>query len=266
MHIVDIGTLFGVRPAIDQATVDSPAHAGEMARAEKLDLSADTLLRVLAHNGVAEALTCSLKAIQFNFAAGNNETWALCQTHPNLHPVAVVDPRQYPDCLAEVERCAAKGFVAFRLWREYQGWAIASQSFKHLLRAISRTGKPTIVHTPAAGDATALLDIAGEWDLAVVLASITYSTMAEALAVMVDAPRFYLEAHRVALPGEVEVMVEAVGAERIMFGSWAPLFSQRPSMDMVLESEIGLQDQARILSGNARRVFRLMPLADREER
>jgi predicted TIM-barrel fold metal-dependent hydrolase len=260
MHIVDIGTLFGVRPALDQVKVGDLAHAGD------LDLSASTLLRVLAHNGVTEALTCSLKAIQFNFSAGNAETWALCQAHSNLHPVAVVDPRQYPDCLAEVERCAAKGFVAFRLWREYQGWAIASQSFKHLMRAISRTGKPAIVHAPAAGDATALLDMAGGWDLAVVLASITYSTLAEALAVMADAPQFYLEAHRVALPGEVELMVDAVGAERIMFGSWAPLFSQRPSMDMVLGSEIGQDDQMRILSGNARRVFRLMPIEDREER
>jgi len=239
MDIVDIGTLFGVRPATD------------------LDLSAETLLRMMANNQVDEALTCSLKAIQYNFSTGNDQTLDLCRAHPSLHPVAVVDPRQAPDCLAEVERCASAGFVAFRFFREYQGWAIANQSFKHLLQAIVQTGKPVIVHTPASGDATALLDIAGGWDIPVVLASITYSILSEALAVVTDGPNFYLEAHRVALPGQVEAMIETVGAERLMFGSWAPLFSQRPSMDMVLESEISQADKSLILSGNARRVFGL---------
>ena len=111
MHVVDIGTLHGVRPSSD------------------LDLSAETLLRVMRDNQVSRALTYSLKAAQYNFSTGNDETLALCQAHDNLHPVAVVDPRQYPDCMAEVERCTRvgdahvgdtrvqgtrAGFVAFR--------------------------------------------------------------------------------------------------------------------------------------------------------
>jgi predicted TIM-barrel fold metal-dependent hydrolase len=239
MYVVDIGTLFGVRPATD------------------VDLTPDTLLRLMARNDVDGALTCSLKAIQFNFTAGNDQTLALCRSHANLHPVAVVDPRQAPDCFAEVERCADVEFVAFRLLREYQGWAIHNQAFKHLLRAIAQTDKPAIVHAPASGDATALLDIAGSWDIPIVLAAISYSLLSEALAVLADAPNFYLEAHRVAVPGQVELMVESVGAGRLMFGSWAPLHALRPSMDMVLGSEIGEADKAQILGGNARRMFRL---------
>jgi predicted TIM-barrel fold metal-dependent hydrolase len=239
MHIIDTGTLHGVRPAMD------------------LDLTAETLLRVMEQNGVGEALTCSLKAIQFNSTAGNDQTMSLCQSHPNLHPVAVVDPRQYPDYLAEVERCVGAGFVAFRLLREYQGWAINNQANKHLLRAIAQTGKPAIVHVPASGDATALLDIAGRWDIPVVLAAVSYATLSEALAVLASAPNFYIEANRLALPGQVELMVESVGAGRLMFGSWAPMLAQRPSMDMVRASEIDDRDKALILGENARRVFGL---------
>ena len=239
MHIVDMGTVFGVRPASD------------------LDLSSETLLRMMARNQVDEALVSSLKAVQYSFSAGNDETVALCLAHHNLYPVAVVDPRQSPDCLAEVERCMALGCVAFRFFRDYQGWAIANQAFKQLLQAVARAKKPAIVHAPASGDATALLDIAGGWDTPVILAGITYSVLSEALAVMADAPNFHIEAHRVALPGQVEVMVEQVGAERIMFGSWAPLFSQRPSMDMVLDAEISPEARALILGDNARRVFKL---------
>ena len=239
MKVIDIGTLFGVRPATDQ------------------DLSSENLLQLMAGNGIAEALTCSLKAIQFSFTAGNDETLALCQAHPNLHPVAVVDPRQAPDCYHEVVRCARLGFVAFRLLREYQGWAIANQAHAHVLRAIAGTGLPAIVHVPAPGDATALLHLAAELEIPIVMAAVSYSILSEVLAVMADAPHFALEAHRICLPGQVELMVEQVGVERLMFGSWAPLHAQRPSMDMVLGAEIDEPSQAAILGGNARRVFRL---------
>jgi predicted TIM-barrel fold metal-dependent hydrolase len=239
MDVVDIGTFFGMRPATDQ------------------DLSSGTLLQLLARNGIGAALTCSLKAIQYNATEGNDETLILCHSHPNLHPVAVVDPRQAPDCYHEVARCAELGFVAFRLPREYQGWAIANQAHARVLRAIAETGLPTIVHVPASGDATALLGLAAKLESPIVMAAVSYSILSEALAVMADAPHFMLEAHGICLPGQVELMVDQVGAERLVFGSWAPLHAQRPSMDMVLGAEIDEASQAAILGGNARRVFRL---------
>ena len=239
MKVLDVATFYGVRPSTDH------------------DLSSETLLRVMDRNHVSEALTCSLQAIQYDAAAGNDQTLALCQVHSQLHPVAVVDPRRWPDCLSEVERCASLGFVGFRLLREFQGWAIATQSLRHLLRAIRDTGLPVTVHVPGAGDATALLERVVSLDLDVILAGVGYSTLAEALAVLIDAPRMSIEAHRLTCPGQVEVMVEQVGAERMIFGSWAPMHAQRPSIDMVLGAEIDERDKAAILGGNARRLFEL---------
>jgi predicted TIM-barrel fold metal-dependent hydrolase len=239
MDILDAGTFFGVRPSTD------------------LDLSSETLLGMLARNGVTAALTCSLKAIQFDAQQGNDQALALCEAHPQLFPVAAVDPRMWPDCLAEVERCAGLGFVAFRLAREFQGWAIAQQSVKHLLRRIVGTGLPVTVHVPAAGDATALLQTAGELDLHVILAGVGYSTLAESLAALADAPNLYLEAHRLTCPGQLETMVECAGSERLLFASWAPLHDQRPSLDMVRGSELDAAQQADILGENARRLFGL---------
>lgn len=239
MEIIDAGTFFGVRPSTD------------------LDLSSETLLKMMARNGIAAALTCSLKAIQFDARQGNDQALALCAAQPQLYPVAAVDPRAWPDCLAEVERCAELGFVAFRLAREFQGWAIAQQSLVHLLRAIARTGLPVTIHVPAAGDATALLRVAGDSDLRAILAGVGYSTLAESLAVLADAPRFCLEAHRLTCPGQVETMVECIGAERLTFASWASLHDQRPSLDMVRASELDAGQQTAVLGGNARRVFGL---------
>ena len=99
--------------------------------------------------------------------------------------------------------------------------------------------------------------MAGELDLCTILAGVGYSTLAESLAVMKDAPNFYLEAHRLTCPGQVETMVEAVGAERLLYASWAPLHDQRPSLDMVRVSELDATQQTAILGGNARRLFGL---------
>ena len=239
MEIIDSGTFFGVRPSTD------------------LDLSSETLLRIMARNGVSAALTCSLKALQFDAREGNDQAQALCETHPQLYPVATVDLRLWPDCLAEVERCAELGFVAFRLARELQGWAIAQQSLKHVLRAIAHTGLPVVVHAPAAGDATALLHMVGDLDLRVVLAGVGYSMLAESLAVLADAPNFNLEAYRLTCPGQLETTVAAVGADRLTFASWAPLHEQSPSLDMVRVSELDPASRAAILGGNARRLYGL---------
>jgi predicted TIM-barrel fold metal-dependent hydrolase len=198
-----------------------------------------------------------LKAIQFDLVAGHDQAVALCAAHPQLYPVAAIDPRRAPDCYAEVVRCARLGVVGYRLLREYQGWAIDNRALLHVLRAIAATGLPAIVHVPASGDATALYRLAEGLETPIVMAAVTYSILSEALAVMAEAPNYYLEAHRVSLPGQVELMVEQVGADRLMYGSWAPMHAQRPSLDMVLESEIDETSKAAILGGNARRVFGL---------
>jgi predicted TIM-barrel fold metal-dependent hydrolase len=90
-----------------------------------------------------------------------------------------------------------------------------------------------------------------------VLAGVGYSTLAESLAVLADGPNFYLEAHRLTCPGQVETTVEAVGVERLLYASWAPLHDQRPSLDMVRVSELDPAQQAAMLGANARRLYAL---------
>lgn len=239
ISIVDIHTHFGTSPARD------------------LDLSLEHLRAIMQRHGIRQALTYSLKAVQFDFAAGNEETWQVCQTEPRLHPVAVVDPRRYLGCEEEILRRAAQGFVAFRFFPHRQGWSIESLYFARLLKAVARTGKPAIVSASSPGDATRLLRLAGESEATIVMCGLGYATIGEALAAMQEETRLFLEMHVIPLPFQVEVIMEAVGADRLLFGSMSPLHYTSPTLRMIEQAEIPLSAKALILGGNARRLFRL---------
>jgi predicted TIM-barrel fold metal-dependent hydrolase len=73
----------------------------------------------------------------------------------------------------------------------------------------------------------------------------------------VDSPRVYLEATRITMPGEVELLVEVVGAEKLLFGSFAPTNEGIPTIRMVQTAEIPAEAKDLILGGNAARLFHL---------
>ena len=239
MQITDIHTHFGVDPGSD------------------LDLSLDNLLSILRRHGIRQALTYALSGIQFDHAEGNEATWAACQAHPELVPIATVDPRRFVGMEAEIARCAEQGFAGYRFFPQRQGWAVDGQLCWRLLRAVAQTGKPAIVSVSGAGDPTRLLRAAEGLDLPIILSGTSYATVGEALAVLQEAPNLALEMHMVALPFQVEEMAAAVGAERLLFGSLTPAHYTRPTWAMIEVSELSDADKALILGGNARRIFDL---------
>lgn len=239
MQITDIDTHFGVDPGSD------------------LDLSLGNLVSILRRHGIRQALTHALSGIQFDHATGNDDTWAACQAHPELFPIATVDPRRFVGMEAEIARRAEQGFVGYRFYPQRQGWAVDGQLCRRLLQAVAQTGKPAIISVAGAGDPTRLLRAAEGLELPLVLSGTSYGTVGEALAVLQEAPNFHLQMHMVALPFQVEEMAAAVGAARLLFGSLTPAHYTRPTWAMIEASELSDADKALILGGNARRIFNL---------
>src|SRR5258707_5333489 len=128
--------------------VDSSTHFGSQA-SHSLDVSLPTLIGQLERHNVAASWTYSLRAIARLARQGNDETLGAVAQHPELVPVATVDPRQYPECREEVARCVSRGVRLFRLFPREQGWSIDSEPFVQIVRQLPGHGAVLIL---SAGD------------------------------------------------------------------------------------------------------------------
>ncbi|MBI3920513.1 MAG: amidohydrolase family protein [Armatimonadetes bacterium] len=237
------------RPIIDANTI-----CGFWAR-RQTDISPDTLARLMQQAGVARYLTVSTTAIFYDFRAGNDETLALGQKHPGLVPVATVDPRQYIDCLAEVEKRAQQGFLLFRLFPELQGYPLDFAPLHDILAKLNELNRPVMITTAKLGDATQLADMIALHQTPVIMTDVNYLNLGEAICVMKAHTHLYLETHLLNSPDAIEVLTSEVGADRLIFGSYSPLRYFSSSYLSVSAATITEEQKTQVLVGNIRNLL-----------
>ncbi len=221
------------------------------------DLSAEALLGQMERAGVESALCSHTAAVRYDAAEGNARMAALCANHPRLRPIGVINPTAHLG-VAEVIRAAARaGCVGLRFAPQTQGWALDSEPFARALEEAAGTGLPIAVELGGPGDATRLLRLAHGLGAPVILANVTYATLGEAIAVLNRDANLRLEASRLCTPGVVEALVNAVGAERLLWGSGAPAWEIAPTLRMIQRAEISDAAKRLILGDNARQLYHL---------
>jgi len=245
MHIFDINTAFGRRTEFDY------------------DLSLGNLLSSLDSHAVAGALGYSLRGVHYQADAGNAETLAASQAHPHLVPAATLDLREYTGWAAELGNCLKRGVRAFAFFPELQGWSPSGVFFRKILERLAGSGACLIFSAGALAGSGGRIDeiahaTAGR-GLPLMFTDTNYANMAEVITVMQEYPHVYAETNWLASVDAVEVMAEAVGVERVLYGSGAPLRPMQKALNEVLETRLSNVDKAAILAGNAMRLLGLTP-------
>ncbi len=234
--------------------IDCSTHFGFLPYRDT-DVSVEKLRSSMSRYGIAGALTYSLKGIAYDFREGNEETLAVCDSNPGLLPVATVDPRRHLGVIEEIGKCKSEGFVALRLFPEQQGWKLNSALVKPILKELERLGMPVILNGAGGGGPSEVICAVEGSTIPVILTGIGYGNLAEGIAAALEHPSIFLEAQVNDTPDSLAVTVDALGAERVVYGSGSPTLSMRASLNGVVEAELTDNQKALILGGNLQRIL-----------
>jgi predicted TIM-barrel fold metal-dependent hydrolase len=238
--------------------IDSNTSFGLTPR-ERTDLSLDALLSLLERHGVDQALTHSLRGVEYDFLSGNAETLATCRQHPNLLPVGTVHPGRHVGCADDMRRCAGEGCVAVRFFPDRQGWPIVYQPFLDLCELIAELNLPVILPAGGPGQQTLIGERLGPLGLRVLIVGSSYGVNGETAAVLARWPGFYTESHMYDTPGTLEYVGQVAGFDRLVFGSNIPDRAFEAAQYMGLHAAFSDEQRAGFFAGN---VLRFLGRAD----
>jgi hypothetical protein len=237
--IVDINTLFGPAPIAAS------------------DLSVDDLSALMARHSVGACCTLSTLGILLDPGAGNTATRAAAAENPRLVPVATYNPLTCHGHDGAQIHPRADGFRMVRFFPALQGWPPRFAPLLAILRRLEPEGIPVMIDIDQPGEATELVAALGPDHVPVVLAGIGERTLSEAIALLQVHDGLYIETSRLLMMGGAALAVERAGADRVLFGSGAPMRPMAAALASLRLAEISEQDRALVMGGNARRLLNL---------
>lgn len=236
--VIDANTVFGFYPK------------------RKVEVSLNELLRIMNLNRVDKALTVSLKGAFYSYEEGNEETLGACEAHENLIPLATVDPRRFLGRRSDVEKLVERGFKGFRLFRDIQGYPLDYSPIIELVEEMEGLGVPLLVPCNEYGCITILSKLTIEKDYPVIILGCTYSLLSELIVSARKNKNLYVETRLLTSLDALEVLVEKIGANRLIFGSGMPLEYFQASYMMVESAGISEEDKDLILGENILRIIK----------
>lgn len=235
--IVDVNTLFGPLPAANT------------------DLTVEALLELMQRHKVTAACTLSTLGMLLDPAVGNAMTRATCTEHPTLLAAATLNPGAYFGNTEELTRLRAEGCCYVRLFPTEQGWPLEYAPFRALAEDLQSVGLPLMIDITKQGQMSQLAHTLHDYPAPVILAGVNTETLAEAITLLRRHAHWHLETSNLLAPGCIKAVIDALGAERLLFGTHAP---SRPVASVLYTLHyVGLPDAAlnQILSENARRLL-----------
>ena len=216
------------------------------------------LQTLLTQHGVAGAVALSTRGAYHNAHAGNRETLALCQQSGGvLIPAAVLDPR------IPKPHQAIGGAKVFCLLPNTQKWPMPFAPVCDVLEDLMKlggdaTGKiPLWWEATRPGDATQISEILTDthYPAPVVLGGVTGDTLVESMAIARQKPSVYLSTSRLRGIGDIALIAQTLGADRIIFASAAPARSLGAVLSLIEQAGLSESDTDLVLGGNARRLL-----------
>ena len=234
------------------------------------NMSVEDILRLMDRAEMEKCILMSAQAIQYDFVAGNAELAEAITAHDGLYGYVYVNLHYPALSLDEVKKyLGSKKFVGLKYNGEYSKAPACADANLPLFRwAAEEYGKPLLLHTwglPEHGNPVAYslpaqaLELARKVpNLKIVMGHMGGPEWMSAIEATLQAENLYLDTCcSYADREKVEVAVERLGAERLLFGSGMTENNPFGQKHVVLDAQITPQQKARILYDNAVELFGL---------
>jgi predicted TIM-barrel fold metal-dependent hydrolase len=244
----------GLCPGME--VIDVHAHLGKWGCPGSIG-DADELRRLIDRAGFSKAIVSSGLAIMYDVPGGNAEVARAVESDERLYGSVVFNARNPKESRAEIERYAGHPrFVAAKFHPSYTGLALNSPENMKVIELVAEKKLPLTFHSWT-GDGAAASEIARRFPkLPVIWFHARASDYRQAAELARKLPNVYLEyVTSTQERGKVELLVERLGADRILFGTDESLFDPVRPLGQLVEAEIGDRDRRKILGLNARKLF-----------
>lgn len=236
-------------PLRDRRKVDVHWHIGHWNFGEEV-FDANTVSSTLDRYHVEAAVISSIRAIMDDVVSGNSETADLLTADPRLWGYVVVDPYRLEDSLDAIRTYAKNPrFIGVKTIQDHKGLSLDDDLYRPLLREAEALGLPVLAHLPGLGAAAARHPAA-----TFIAAHADHSRAGD----LVDRPNVIFDlstSHSTRRETRLPEFIAQVGADRVVFGSDAPLMSPVWTLAKIADAGLADDDLDKILCSNAYRVF-----------
>ncbi len=242
---------------LDIEIIDMHGHLGRFSFAIP-DLSPERLVESMDRLGVRSIVCSHMRCMSVDTEYGNAEVAKAMQACPGriLGYVSVypIDPQTVR---RNVERWLAAGFTGLKLHNS-NGFSYTDPAYEPAYAIADERRLPMLFHTWGEdSEFSEIRSIAGRYpQTAILLAHSACVNEDEYIRMAKDCPNVYLELCYSHSPlGLVARLAEAVGAEKVVWGSDCYFYSQVTQAGRVIGADLPDEAKVQILSGNAQRML-----------
>lgn len=222
----------------------------------------EDFLKLLAQAEIEKGILSSSLAILYDFVAGNAQVANLISKHNNLYGYIVLNPNYLKEANEELEKYKDNTkFVGVKVHHTYSVQPIDSAFSLELFRLIEKTNLPVLVHTYGYENTAPkrLLKVLDSCpNLTIIMAHMGGDNWREAIEIAKLSQNIYLEPScRYNEYNKIKEAVDRIGADRIIFGSDAPLLHPYFTIGMIEEARLTEEEKEKIYFKNAEKLFNL---------
>jgi hypothetical protein len=237
---------------------DAHCVIGPMPWGEPGFADAAALLRHMDAFGIGEALVSHSGAWRHEPMSGNRELVAETWGHPRLRPCWVALPGtcgEVPSATDFTSEAEQARVSAFRAYPREHGFDLDGPDFRPYAAAFAARGTPLILDAQGSGWAAVDALLEAHPALVVILTGTGYRALRRVAGLLHRHPGLRLDLSDVTSHEGFDWVCHEFGAERVVFGTGAPLRDAGEAIARLLWSDVSEDDVRRVGSENLRRLI-----------